>query len=198
MVKGQGPSSQAQQGSSTEPLAATGTTPPVISATAATASTTLPIATPLKFTRAIEMIETEHHQSQKVPPPESSYWQEDPLAIPSREVIAASGGLMEGNLVRFQANQGNPSRRREDLWWCFMTDCGQSNFGSRTNCRDCGHASYNTLHPVVRGLKPSSSSRSCVPRRGLRPTPLNCNHHHTTHHHHKFWLNISFTFFSKL
>ena len=60
---------------------------------------------------------------------------------------------MEGNLVRFQANQGNPPRRREAQWWCFMPDCGKSNPGLRSTCRACGHDRYHALHPVVRDLK---------------------------------------------
>jgi hypothetical protein len=82
---------------------------------------------PLRFTRDIKIIEIEHRKAQEVPPPESgqiSYTtgRETLLAVPSREAIAASGGLMEGNLERFHADQGNPSRRWEDLsYFSFWT-----------------------------------------------------------------------------
>ena len=103
------------------------------------------------------MADLEYHQAQEVPPPESSTisttGRRTLLATPSREEIAASGGLMEVGLERFQADQGQPSRRWEDLWWCHSIDCGKSNFAPRTTCGLCGAGRYHPLHHVVRGLK---------------------------------------------
>ena len=39
------------------------------------------------------------------------------------------------------------------LWWCLMTNFGQSNFAPRMYCRDCGQTRHNLLYPMVRGLK---------------------------------------------
>ena len=54
---------------------------------------------------------------------------------------------MEGGLVRFQADQGHPPRRWENLWWCHNVGCGKSNFAPRTA------PGFNPLYHVVKGLK---------------------------------------------
>ena len=73
------------------------------------------------------------------------------MLLPTKKKFAASGGVREGmDPVKTQADQGNPSRRWEDLWWCLMTKCGQSNLALM---RDCGLARHNALYSMVRGLK---------------------------------------------
>ena len=128
---------------------ATGTTG---HSTPATASTS---ATPLRFTREIEMIDVEHQQG--VPPPVNSAISTTGrrilLATPSQEEIAAAGGFGGSANVRPQANQEHSPRNRETLWWCHNVGCGRSNWAPRTACEFCGAPKFNPLYHVVRGLK---------------------------------------------